>query len=114
MRRQMAYMAGGQYRRAYEELHPAQQALFTPDQYEACNLRTAQPFELESLRITATYKETMTLTGTSESVQGVTVLAEIKAKHLSEGAVVTVYEIRVGDSWRFAIPNADRIVSGTC
>ena len=114
VRRQLAYLSDGQYRLAYAELHPAQQALFTADQYVDCGSKATESFELEWIRIIASYKEQLTIPGTNDSVEAVAVVAEMKATGIAEAEMVTTYEILVGDTWRFAASDVQQIVDGIC
>lgn len=59
------------------------------------------------------YAEQVTLRGTSESVDAVALVADVRVKD-EEPASVTAYEVMVGGSWRFAIAGVQGIVSGTC
>lgn len=114
LKRQIAFISDGQYRRAYGELHPVQQALFTPEQYEACVSKAAGAIDVESVKIKETFEETLTIPGTSQSVQAVAITAEVKVKGIAEVQTDTYHEIRVGDSWRFTASAAPDIVAGTC
>lgn len=65
-KRQANYLADGQYQRAYEEIHPAEQALFTADQYAKClSKRDVGSLELSSINIKETFQESITIPGTN-------------------------------------------------
>ncbi|MCA1707941.1 MAG: hypothetical protein LC808_33565, partial [Actinobacteria bacterium] len=89
LRRQIGYLSDGQYGRAYTEIHPAQQALFSADQYEACASKTAGAIDVESVTVKETFDEEITIPGTSERVQSTALTAEVKVKGIDQSQTDT-------------------------
>lgn len=114
LRRQIERLSDGQYRRAYNEIHPAQQELFTADEYEDCLTdRGAGAVEFEGLTVKETYTESVTVDGTGQEAESVAITAEVRFGELGT-QTDTYHEIQVEDEWRFIVTNANEIANGEC
>ena len=56
---------------------------------------------MESVEIKETFEETVTIAGTTQSVQSVAITAERRVKGIPQTQTDTYHEIKVGDSWQF-------------
>lgn len=92
----------GQYGRNFDALVPEQQALFTRDGYVACASKA--PVKLTSstsFRPVETYRETITLPGTSTTAETTAVTVEIVTDAGAQR--VTTHAMRLDGTWRIVL-----------
>jgi hypothetical protein len=111
LKRQMNMLADGQGQRAYAELHPAQQALFTVQQYADC-VRSAGSLDITGFKVKDIYQESLAIPGTDLTVDSTAVTAELTTNLGTD--TDTFHEVAVGGEWRFTVTDVDNIVAGTC
>lgn len=109
LRRQIGYLSDGQTGRAYQEIHPEQQALFTVDQYGEC--LSSIP-DAEVVSVEETYNEPLTIPGTETVVDSVAITAEVRLGGQTD--TDTYHEVYVDGRWVFTVFAAEDIAAGTC
>lgn len=112
LERQFRFLADGQTRRAYAEIHPAQQELFTADEYAVCVGESVGGLQLEEVNVKDTFTEEITIPGTDLMVESTAITAELVTNVGTD--TDTFHEIDVEGEWRFAVSDAQRIIDGTC
>ena len=113
--RQLRYLADGQAGLAYEELHPAQQALFSKDIYMRC-VKEGGSFDIGDIKIVKVYDEETTIPGTQVRVvsKAITATIEVKRGLLKSDTTDTYHEVLVDGVWRFAVADAAPYTATTC
>lgn len=101
LQRQMKFLTDGQSSRAYEEIHPAQRALFTKEEYGACVRDLASLGDVK-LELEEAYLEPDTLipgTTTRTDVLALTVKMTVNGSTDTN----TFREMKVDGEWFFAV-----------
>jgi hypothetical protein len=80
LKQQYAQLADGQYDLAYRSLHPAQQALFSQDDFVACYQRifSGVNFEAKVGDVKKTYRTTIRVPGTDVRAKATSVTYELE------------------------------------
>lgn len=97
-------LSKGQTGRAYDILHPAQQALFTKEEYEACQSDLSS-FDFGGVELDESYPEDLVIPGTDESVESLALTVRIDVSVSGEDAdyTDTINAIAVDGNWRFVV-----------
>ena len=113
--RQLRYLADGQAGLAYEEIHPAQQALFSKDIYMRC-VKEGGSFDVGSVKIVKVYDEEAAIPGTQvrAMAKAVTATVELKNGILKNSTTDTYHEVLVDGVWRFTVSDAAAYTATTC
>ena len=108
------HMSRGQYGRAWDNLHPAQQTLVTREDYIQC--RGDDSFEVEIVRIIEEYDEDVPIPGTDLVVASTAITAEVRVSSglLEDTSTDTIHEILVDGEWRWIVSNPDDYDPETC
>lgn len=100
----------GQYGRAYDEIVPTQQALFTREQYISC--LTKQHPIVGGVTIKEIFTEHVAIPGTDQQLDSTAVTAEIEG--LFGKNTQTFHEFNINGQWRFSVTDVDEARNGTC
>jgi hypothetical protein len=114
LQRQLTFLADGQFSRAYEEIHPAQRALYTKEQYGKC-VEDAEQFDNIKVKLKEAYVEKDDLiTGTDIRTDslGLTVIMTVDGDESS--ATTTFHEYKVDGKWYFIVAHPEEMIEGTC
>ena len=108
------YISKGQYGRAWDELHPAQQALVTRADYMLC--RGDAIDEVKVVEILEEYDEDVPIPGTDLVVASTAITAELRLKSglFEETTTDTFHEIAVDGEWRWIVSDPDDYDPETC
>ncbi len=112
LERQIRFLTDGQTRRAYAEIHPAQQELFTADHYDACVGESAGGIQVEEINIIETFTEEITIPATDLVVEATAITAELVTSRGTD--TDTFHEVDVDGEWKFTVSLAQDIIDGTC
>jgi hypothetical protein len=82
LRRQIGYVNDGQYDLAYRQIHPAQQALFSVDQYSRLLQEGFAGAKITLDKVKKTYRSTLTIPGTDVRARTVAVTVELTVKQV--------------------------------
>lgn len=115
LRRQLRYLGDGQAGRAWQEIHPAQQALIPQALYVQC-VSAAGSFDVSNIKIKESFGESMRIPGTTIDAQStaLTVSYTIKRGLLELEDTDTFHEIAVDGQWRFTVKAASAYAAGRC
>jgi hypothetical protein len=111
LERQLQFQADGQDQRAYAEIHPAQQELFTEDEYSDCRDRLGD-IDLEEMHVKETFTEEINIEGTDTTVDSTAITVELVTSLGT--ATDTFHEVNVDGAWRFTVANPEEITHGVC
>jgi hypothetical protein len=114
VRRQFQKLSDGQFVKAYEEIHPEQQRLFSAAQY-ACVNEQGPSAEVTAVEIIEEYAERHLIPGTAVEVDATAVTARVTVSTaLGETTDTdTYYEVALGDRWVFTVSNPQPIIACT-
>jgi hypothetical protein len=99
--RQLGYLSDAQYGRLYDELHPAQQALLSRDEFIQCYSDEVPALTIEDIDIGESFEESLTLPGTDQRVDTVALTTEFSAGGSQD--TTTFHEIEVDGEWRWML-----------
>ena len=99
--RQIQYLTHGQYGPAWEQLHPAQQAVVPKALYVRCNAQTAIALVAQSIIVVRDLPDQIVVPGTNQRVDARSLTVAIKTPTGTQQA--TFHLILVGASWRFVL-----------
>lgn len=112
LERQVRFLTDGQTGRAYAEIHPAQQELFTADEYAACVGESVGGLQVERFDVKETFIEEITIPATDLTVEATAITAELVTNLGID--TDTFHEVDVDGEWRFTVSLAQDIIDGTC
>lgn len=116
--RQLGYLAAGLWQRSYADVHPAQQVLFSEDQYAECMRKSygggavVTAFEAKSAE-----KTTVPITGTTAVESNAVIVAAsytIQRDGKEEQRTQDFKQTVVDGQWRFTVSDPAKIASGGC
>jgi hypothetical protein len=97
LKKQIGWLTSGQYGRAWDQMHPAQQALMSREQYARCaGARSIPDFEVTLKEI---YDEEVQIPGTEEKVMSKAVTVELR--YGGSRDTDTFHEFLVDGQWRW-------------
>lgn len=114
LKRQIGFLTKDQTGRAYEELHPLQQAFITKELYMEC--AGASGLTIRGVDVKETYEEEITIPGTATKATSTAITVGIKAE-VGGGErteTTTFHEYLVDGHWRFSVTGADDYEAGRC
>lgn len=114
-KRQLGFLEKGQSGRAYDEIHPAQQAIIPRDLYMKC-VSEGGAFAIDKLKVIETYPEAVRIPGTMVDVDSTAVTVEYTMRRGTQTATFTTtsHEILVDGKWRFSASGGDEYKAGRC
>lgn len=100
---QIDLLKKGQYGRAYDEIVPQQQALFTRDAYIAC-LSQEHP-SVGDVKVQEVYTEQVAIPGTDDKLDSTAITVQISGTGLlgASTQTETFHEFNINGQWRFSI-----------
>jgi hypothetical protein len=114
LRRQIGYVNDGQYDLAYRQIHPAQQALFSVDQYSRFLQEGFGGAKITLDKVKKTYRSTLTIPGTDVRARTVAVTVELTVKQgiREEQATYTYHEGKVRGHWKLFVDDGSLRMMG--
>lgn len=116
LKRQMEYLTKGQTGRAYDELHPLQQAFISRELYMRCTTDAAG-LEMTGFRVLETYQEETPIAGAGVTATStaVTVRLTFRTNGREQEMTDTFREFNVDGQWRFSVAgDGDMWKAGRC
>ncbi len=113
MQRHINQIANGDFGAAWDELHPAHQALVSRDQFIACGPKVSVRFEVVKIEIQAVKRETINVADIPQK-QGYTIDLSVRAIaaptkqipiHTAATSYHTYHEVQVGSHYRWMLPS---------
>ena len=104
----------GQYGRAWDNLHPAQQTIVTREDYIQC--RGDDSFEIEIIEILEEYDEEVPIAGTDLVVASTAITAEVRISSglFEDTSMDTIHQILVDGEWRWILSDPNDYDPETC
>lgn len=117
VQRQFKYLTDGQYGRAWEEIHPAQQGFIPRALYVRCSGDRLGSIQIVDIDVKEVFHEPSAIEGTDlepDSV-AITLALKYKAGALPEQSdTETFHEFFVDGQWRFSVTGAESYKAGEC
>ena len=109
-------LSNGQFGRAWETMHPAQQEFVDRDFYVECAQGSAPAMELVDVETVEVYEEEATIPGTDTTANAtaVTYRAEVTSGGDTQSFTDTTRLFEVEGDWRWAWAGADAARDGQC
>jgi hypothetical protein len=113
---QLQYLSDGQYGRAWEAIHPAQQAFVPRDLYIRCAEDRLAGLEVLDADVKEVFTEKHAVEGTELEVDSVaiTVALKFRASGVETEDTETFHIYFVDGTWRISVTGADSYKQGEC
>jgi hypothetical protein len=111
LKSQITLLTQGQLGKAWDQIHPAQQALVTREHYIACGSPAAGS-TLTQFDVQAASWERTEIPGATTVVDALALTVRYALN--GRTATTTFHEIPVGKHWRFTLSTIDRYANGAC
>ena len=110
------YFSKGQYGRAWDEMHPSQQALIAREDYMLCQAKKIGGADIEIVDIVDVYSEDAPIPGTGLVLPSTAITFEVRITGglFEDTTTDTSHEFDVDGEWRWVVNEPDEYDPATC
>lgn len=112
LQQQIDYLSDGQNAKAYDTIHPAQRALFTKEQFEACREEIGAVPEVKLKLKEAAAENDKAIVGTTSKANAIALTVELDID--GEKDTDTMYAYKTDGQFYTTLSNPEEVTKGTC